>query len=106
MLATMKEIAQSNHFKLAVLLLPVKYQVQSEYLSNEPQQRFAELMTRLDLPHLDLLPPLRQKYQEDKVDVYFDHCHYKTPGNEFIGKETGQFLEKIFIEPKESGRHE
>lgn len=88
----MQEIAQNNHFKLAVVLFPVRYQIEAEHYPNEPQERFEELMTVMNIPHLDLLKSLRTNYRDKTSDLYFDHCHYKLEGNQIIGREISRFL--------------
>jgi hypothetical protein len=85
-LALMKHVAADHDFELFVVLLPVRQQVQSRLLRDEPQRRFEALMRELGLPHLDLLPALREKYARDGHDVYYDHCHYRPEGDAFIGR--------------------
>jgi sugar lactone lactonase YvrE len=43
-------------------------------------------MERLGLPHLDLLPPLRERYERDGVDLFYDHCHHTSQGTRFVGE--------------------
>ncbi|MDO8412753.1 MAG: SGNH/GDSL hydrolase family protein [Gallionellaceae bacterium] len=88
----MHDISKDKGFKLVVVLLPVRQQVQSKILRNEPQQRFNKEMTKRGIAHLELLTPLREKYLQDKVDVYFDHCHMKPEGNELVGKSIARLL--------------
>jgi hypothetical protein len=85
-LALMKQVADDHDFELFVVLFPVRQQVQSRLLRDEPQRRFAEVVRSLGLPHLDLLPPLRDKFAADGLDVYYDHCHYRPEGDAFIGR--------------------
>jgi hypothetical protein len=85
-LALMKQVARDHDFELFVVLFPVKQQVQSRLRRDEPQRRFEDLTRALGLPHLDLLPALRDKFASDGHDVYFDHCHYRPEGDEFIGR--------------------
>ncbi len=49
-------------------------------------------MTRLGVAHIDLLPVLREKYQRDGVNVYYDHCHYRPAGHEYFAKPVADFL--------------
>lgn len=85
-LALMKQVASDHDFELFVVLFPVKQQVQSRLLRDEPQRRFEDVMRGLALPHLDLLPALREKFAADGHDVYYDHCHYRPEGDELIGR--------------------
>ena len=91
-LELMKQVANEHGFKLAVILFPVRQQVQSALLLDEPQQGFEGEMTALDLPHLDLLPPLRERFQQDGENLYYDHCHYRAEGYAVVGQLVGEFL--------------
>ncbi len=91
-LALMKQVGDERGFRVAVMLLPASYQVQSDLLMDEPQRNFDRYMTDLGLAHLDLLPLLRKKYQQDGVNVYYDHCHYRSEGYEYLSKFVADFL--------------
>ncbi|MBW2493136.1 MAG: hypothetical protein JRE43_00150 [Deltaproteobacteria bacterium] len=92
LLELMKRVGSEEGFRLAVILFPVDYQVKSELLVNQPQQNFARIMTELGIPHLDLLPLLRNQYQRDGVNLFYDHCHYRPEGNEFLARPVADFL--------------
>lgn len=92
LLGEMKKLAQENHFHLAVVFLPVKYQVESVVVKNEPQNKFNEILTKMEIDYFDPLPSLRKKYQEDQASLYYDHCHYTPGGNGFLGEVIGQLL--------------
>jgi hypothetical protein len=85
-LTLMKQVARDHDFELFVVLFPVRQQVQSKLLRDEPQRRFEEMVRGLGLPYLDLLPPLRDKFARDGHDLYYDHCHYRPEGDELIGR--------------------
>jgi hypothetical protein len=91
-LELIKQVGDDNGFQIAVMLFPVSYQVQSELLMDEPQRDFERYMTELDIPHIDLLPLLREKYQRDGVNVFYDHCHYRADGHAFFTKAVADFL--------------
>jgi len=91
-LELMKQVGNERGFRVAVMLLPVRHQVQSDLLMDEPQQEFERQMKELGLPHIDLLPILREKYQRDGVDVFYDHCHYRPEGYEYFSKYVADFL--------------
>jgi lysophospholipase L1-like esterase len=79
--------ARDEHgFDLLFVLLPTSMQVQSELDRSEPQRSFERLMTRMRVEHLDLLPLLRRKFQEDGIDLYYDQCHMNPDGNAFVGR--------------------
>jgi hypothetical protein len=88
----MKQVGNERGFRVAVMLLPVRHQVQSELLVDEPQQEFELQMTELGLAHIDLLPLLREKYEQDGVNVFYDHCHYRPEGYEYFSKFVAEFL--------------
>ena len=92
LLELMKQVGDERGFRLAVLLFPVSFQVQSEFLVDEPQREFDRHMTELGLPHIDLLPILREKYQRDGANVFYDHCHYKPEGHAYLAKAVADFL--------------
>jgi DNA-binding beta-propeller fold protein YncE len=85
-LTLMKQVAADHDFELFVVLLPVKQQVQSKLLRDEPQRAFARVVKRLGLPHLDLLGPMRAQFARDGQNIFYDHCHYRPEGNELIGR--------------------
>jgi hypothetical protein len=97
-LEMMKRVGAERGFELVVMLFPVNAQVHSELLVDEPQQEFERSMTELGVAHLDLLPKLREKYQRDGVDVFYDHCHYRVEGNRFIADTAADFLLREVIE--------
>jgi hypothetical protein len=92
LLKLMKQVGDEQGFRLMVMLFPVSYQVQSELLMDEPQQAFDRHMTELGVAHIDLLPLLREKYQRDGVNVYYDHCHYRSEGHEYFAQAVADFL--------------
>jgi hypothetical protein len=95
----MKQVSNEHGFKIAVMLLPVSFQVQSDLLVDEPQQEFDRHMTELGLPHLDLLPILRAKYQRDGVNVFYDHCHYRPEGYAYFSQFAADFLLSEVVSP-------
>jgi hypothetical protein len=91
-LELMKQVGDERGFRVAVMLFPVSYQVQSELLMDQPQRNFDRYMADLGLAHLDLLPLLREKYQRDGVNVFYDHCHHRAEGYEYLSKFAAAFL--------------
>jgi hypothetical protein len=59
---------------------------------DEPQRDFGRHMKELGVAYIDLLPLLREKYQRDGVNVFYDHCHYRSEGHEFFTKAVADFL--------------
>ncbi|MBP7161992.1 MAG: hypothetical protein KBB26_00530 [Candidatus Omnitrophica bacterium] len=88
----MRTVSRDAGFKLVFVFFPVRPQIMSKILRNEPQQRFVAEMRQRRLPYLDLLPALRDKYARDGQDMLYDHCHYKPEGYAFIGEALARFI--------------
>ncbi len=86
-LSLMKQVTADHGAELFVALFPVRQQVEARVLRDEPQRRFAEAMRRLGLPHLDLLPALRRRFERDGRRLFFDHCHYRPEGDRLNGRQ-------------------
>lgn len=93
----MNETALDNNTKFVVVLFPVRYQVETTILKNEPQQQLQTILDDLDILNFDLLPALREKYQQDNRTLFYDHCHYNPEGNAFVGKKISEFLTQDVI---------
>lgn len=92
-LTKIQKLQKEHGFELAVVLFPVRFQVEAEYLAVDPQKSFAKLMDRLSIPHFDLLPVLRQSWQENtESPLYYDRCHLTPRGNALVGEALAQFL--------------
>lgn len=91
-LELMRAAAREQGARLAVVLFPVRYQVEREGLRDEPQRRYAALMAELGVPHLDLLPDLRTRYAADGEDLFYDYCHYRPEGTAVVGERIAAFL--------------
>ena len=89
----MKDLAKEGKFKLIIVCFPVSYQVEAEFLENEPQQRLASIAQEGEIPFLDLLPAMRGA--ENKQKLYFDNCHLTYEGHEFVANKIEQFLKGI-----------
>lgn len=85
-----KEVSDNHNIDLAVFMFPVSYQVQAEYVENTPQKNIKKIMNELGVSFYDLLPDLRAKYKKDNANIFFDHCHLKPEGHEFVGKLVGE----------------
>jgi DNA-binding beta-propeller fold protein YncE len=93
-LVLMKQVARDHDFDLFVTLLPVRQQVQSKLLRDEPQRLFEEVARKNGIAHLDVLPAMREKFASDGVDIFYDHCHYRPEGNELVGGLIADALQK------------
>ena len=88
----MKELSIEHKFQLVVALFPVRYQVESAILEDWPGQQFSLLMNKLNITHIDLLPILRKKFNDDTINLYYDSAHPTASGSAFIGSEIGKFF--------------
>ncbi len=85
-LQLMGEVTQRHGIELIVALMPVKIQVEAEFLDDRPQQMFKRLMTERGVRHVDLLPSLRAAYREVGTSLSYDHCHLTTPGHKAVAE--------------------
>ena len=92
LMAVFKKLSEEKDFRLKVALFPTVFQVVPEFENNIPQKHFEAIMNELEIPHLDLLPTLRDKYKKDRVNIYYDHCHMTPEGNFYAGKAIAEFL--------------
>lgn len=90
-----KQMSIQHQFQPAIIAFPVKYQVETEYLYNYPQQQLKSITNKHNIPLLDLLPLFRKQYQESDEKLFFDQCHHTSTGNTTIAKWSLPFLKKV-----------
>lgn len=93
----MKQTAGDEKFRLAVVFFPVAYQITDKGADKEPQERFAREMSKRNIPSLDLLPILKEKYDRGGANLFYDQCHYTEEGNDFVGKNIAEFLKQTVL---------
>jgi GDSL-like Lipase/Acylhydrolase family len=77
-------LAREHHVRPAIVAFPVRYQVEPDAVFDYPQRRLQAIAARLDVPYLDLLPPLRAAYRArgpTGASIFLDHCHLSPQGN-------------------------
>ncbi|MBI4365988.1 MAG: hypothetical protein HY543_04135 [Deltaproteobacteria bacterium] len=95
-LREMREVAAAHGARLAVILFPVRHQVEAASLHDTPQRYFAERMRELQLPHLDLLPLLRTAWRADPGrQLYYDKCHFTAEGYDLVAQWMAPSVERI-----------
>lgn len=100
-----KNLCEKNNIPLAIVLLPVRYQVESNIDASEPQRYFDKTMNELNITHFDLLPVLKKYISANSgTDLYFDKCHMKPNGNEIVGRAIAQFLIKNGLVTSKAGK--
>lgn len=92
-LLQLKEMGQKEGFELAVALLPVRYQVEADYLENWPQKKFEETAHDLKIDGVDILPGLRNHWAENKSPLFYDRCHMTPEGN----RTTAEIIESHLV---------
>lgn len=99
----LKQLSVEHNFKLVIVGFPVYQQVYTEFVDDYPQQQLVRIGKELDIPVLDLLPPLRAEalrlqdtsmYHSQKFypDLFFDQCHHTEAGSAFIADQIYAFL--------------
>lgn len=91
----MNDLTEEHNSKLVVGIFPVSYQVYADIVRDEPQTEYATFLKQNNIPYIDLLPLLRQKYISDKEDMFYDQAHCKPVCNEFIAQKLSVFLSPL-----------
>lgn len=85
----LKKFSEKNNFKLLIACFPVSFQVYAYFLDNIPQRRIANIAAKLNILFLDLLPKLREN---NKITLFYDHCHLNIPGQRIVSEELARFI--------------
>ncbi len=91
-LESLQTLSRERNFRLAVVLFPVRHQVESDLYRNEPQISMGEIAKSMGLDYLDLLPELRAAWRSGLKEMYYDHCHLTPEGNKRAGNLIFSFL--------------
>lgn len=91
-LVILKELCDRHGLRLVVGLFPATIQVEADFLDDRPQQMFEGLMKELNVPHLDLLPVLREAYRKAGHPLAYDHCHLTPEGNKVAAVEIAKLI--------------
>jgi hypothetical protein len=94
----LKKAAESRSAKLAFFLYPLRDQVNGR-LDDVPQQHFAKLCTRLNVPCLDLLPALKANARGNSKQLYYDFCHMTLDGHKIVVPELSKWLREKHLVP-------
>lgn len=82
----MKSDCERFRSQLLVAIHPVRYQVETEFLADEPQQMIANSLKKAAIPNLNLLPVLRNAWTQSKVALFFDQCHHTRHGSQVVAQ--------------------
>ncbi len=99
----LKRLSEAHHFKLLIVGFPIYQQVYTSFVDDYPQQQLKRLGQELEIPVLDLLPPLRAealrlrdrsiyRLQEINQDLFYDQCHHTPAGSALVADEIYRFL--------------
>jgi len=93
--------AELHGFELFVVAFPVYDQVEADFIHDYPQQQLRRIADELDIPMLDLLPPLREALadweaagRDPAQRLFYDWCHHTPVGNERIARWVHAFLQE------------
>jgi lysophospholipase L1-like esterase len=101
--AELKRLSVEHHFKLVIVGFPIYQQVYTEFVDDYPQQQLKAIGNKLDIPVLDLLPPLRAEalrlrgpsiYHGTTIyaDLFYDQCHHTPAGSQLVADQIYLFL--------------
>lgn len=96
--------ATLHGFTPLIVCLPVKLQIESRLVYDQPQKRLQTIAARLGIPVLDLMPLLRERLPRATAAVFRDHCHYTAYGNEFLAPLILDFVRAHLPAPGITGR--
>lgn len=88
----LKTLGERGGFVSRVVMFPVSFQVEANYVEDAPQRRMQQLAEERHLPYYDVLPLLRK---ERGKKLFFDQCHPTAEGNRIIGRE----LASVYLMP-------
>jgi hypothetical protein len=92
LLLQFKQVTDAHHLKLFVLCFPVVQQVEAEHVADYPQRKLADLVRRMGVPMLDLLPVLRRAARSAPEPLFYDHCHHTPRGSAVVAGAIWPFL--------------
>lgn len=78
--------------KLAVVLFPIRPQVESPIEDDRPQQLFRKMCDTHQIFCLDLLPAMREGFMKMRQSFQTDICHLDKPGTRFVADVIAQWL--------------
>jgi hypothetical protein len=80
----LKDLGREHNFKILIVAFPATYQMGTDFPSNYPQEQLKKVAQSLDLPVLDLLPPLSELGSARRETLFCDHCHFTPEGNRVV----------------------
>lgn len=92
-LTRLSQLSQTYHFRVALAVFPVSFQVYADFMDDAPQKKLRQLAGSLGFEVLDLLPALRGS---KSLDLFLDQCHLTPAGHKLVAdKMTSWFTELL-----------
>ncbi len=88
----LKRQAEVHDFQLLIVGFPVRLQVEAEFVYDHPQRELERVAAEIDVPLLDLLPVVRERYRASSAELFFDHCHHTPHGNAVVAEAILRFI--------------
>jgi hypothetical protein len=103
LLEELKRLSIEHHFKLVIVFHAAYYQAYTEFVDDYPQQQMKLIGKEMDIPVLDLLPPLRAEAlrvggpaiyhgKEFHSDIFYDQNHHTEAGSALVANQIYSFL--------------
>ncbi len=94
LLHEMKRLSDEHGARFLIVAFPVREQVWTQTLHDDPQKRLAGIAREIGAPLLDLLPLLRKERKERGEPLFLDWCHPSPRGSAIIAAAILEFLER------------
>lgn len=78
--------------KPMIVIHPTRFQVEATFNPREPQDEFIAYFNAHNVPVLDLLPPLRERFEQTNRALFYDHCHHKPEGAALVATQIFPFI--------------
>jgi hypothetical protein len=92
--SAIRDQATQDHAKLRIALFPVRWQVETSFLEERPQQYFLKMCAELSVECRDLLPVMRGWHREGKK-VHYDGCHLLKEGHAEVARDFVAWLDGL-----------
>lgn len=106
-LTELSRLSLQYGFSVILIAFPVKFQVKTVFVVNQPQAQLKRLAENYGFRFLDLLPALRSVNlmddamgAPDRQELFLDQAHLSTYGNKIVGLKIASFLKNILAEAR------
>ena len=95
-LSEITDLAAKNGFRVLLVVLPFRFQIEEDDPIRIPQDRLIDLGNQIGMPVLDLLPVFRENRDSD---LFLDTNHPTETGHRLVAEEIYEYMEKTGILP-------